>query len=256
MTSPDELLDEAEGEGFEGWDFSRLGSRLRLTPPHWDLEGTVARRAARARTMLDMGTGGGEWLASLPTRAVGTFATESWPPNIPVAAARLRALKVDVVQTEAAVDNHHQDGDDVGGRLPFRSGVFDLVSNRHEAFNAREVARVLRPGGWFVTQQAHSGSDQFHELLGLAAPNGPEFELELALEQVRSAGLEVEVAEAGTAVTTFADVGALAWYLKSVPWAVPGFTIGQFRETLLSLQRQAPIAVPSTRFWSQAHRSA
>ncbi|HET6874080.1 MAG TPA: class I SAM-dependent methyltransferase [Acidimicrobiales bacterium] len=254
MTSADELLDEAEAQGFEGWDFTRLGDRLTLTPPHWDLEGTVAARAAAARNMLDMGTGGGEWLASLAARAPATVATESWPPNVGVAAARLRPLEIGVVHSEGAVDNHLQAGPEVGGRLPFRSAAFDLVSNRHEAFNAAEVARVLRPGGWFVTQQAHSGTVEFHRVLGLAPPRALEFDLELAVEQVRLAGLEVAVAEKGTAVTTFADIGALAWYLKSVPWAVPGFTIDRHRGTLLSLHRQAPIPISSTRFWLQASK--
>jgi len=37
------------------------------------------------------------------------------------------------------------------GRLPFRDGAFALVIDRHEAFNAREVARVLAPDGVFIT---------------------------------------------------------------------------------------------------------
>jgi SAM-dependent methyltransferase len=37
--------------------------------------------------------------------------------------------------------------------LPLADATFDLVINRHESFDAREVQRVLRPGGTFITQQ-------------------------------------------------------------------------------------------------------
>jgi hypothetical protein len=115
--------------------------------------------------MLDMGTGGGEWLSSLRVRAPLTVATESWPPNVGVAAAKLHALGVPVVQDEGATDNVRQGRDDPSGRLGFTAGAFDLVTNRHESFVAAEVSRVLRPECIFVIQQTHSGPQQFHELL-------------------------------------------------------------------------------------------
>jgi hypothetical protein len=60
-------------------------------------------------------------------------------------------MGIAVVQDEGAPDNSDQNGD--RARLLFRDGAFDLVANRHEAFVATEVARVLSPGGTFVTQQ-------------------------------------------------------------------------------------------------------
>ena len=253
MTDLDRLLAEAEAIPFQGWDFTTLGTRLVLEPPPWALEDMVAERAASAESMLDMGTGGGEWLSSLPARAKATVATESWPPNVGVAGARLRALGVPLVQDEGATDNHRQTVENPKGRLAFRAGAFDLIANRHESFVAAEVARVLRPGGHFITQQAHSGSEQFHRLLGLTAPPREEFELALAVEQLQTAGLTVEEAEEGTATTVFADVGALAWYLQSVPWAVPGFSIRKYRQSLARLH-PGPIRVPSTRFWLRARK--
>ena len=89
MPDPDQLLEDAEVTAFQGWDFTRLGARLVSEPPSWAFEEIVADCAARARTMLDMGTGGGEWLSSLRIRAPVTVATESWPPNVGVAAAKL-----------------------------------------------------------------------------------------------------------------------------------------------------------------------
>ena len=253
MPDPDQLLEDAEVTDFQGWDFSRLGARLVNEPPPWAFEEIVAHRAARATTMLDMGTGGGEWLSSLRVRAPVTVATESWPPNVGVAASKLHALGVPVVQDEGATDNLRQHSEDPRGRLAFTAETFDLVTNRHESFVASEVSRVLRSEGTFVTQQAHSGSQQFHELLGIQPPEVEEFEIDLALEQLGAAGLIVDEADEGYATTIFADIGALAWYLRSVPWAVPGFSISAYRHALMRLHGD-PIRVAAKRFWVRAHK--
>jgi len=125
--------------------------------------------------------------------------------------------------------------------------------NRHEAFVAAEVRRVLRSGGVFITQQANSGSRQFHELLGLDPVPIQEFDIDLAVEQLEATGFHIDRAQVGTATTTFADIGALAWYLANVPWAIPGFTIDRFHDTLVELGGQ-PISVSSDRFLIRALR--
>jgi SAM-dependent methyltransferase len=253
VKTTDELLDEAAEIPFRGWDFSRLGSRLVLQPPPWPFEDIVTGLMDHAEVTLDMGTGGGEWLSSLSRRPAHMVTTESWPPNVPVAAARLQPLGVSVVHDEGAVDNVVQHLGQPRGRLAFRDGAFDLVVDRHESFVAAEVRRVLRPGGIFVTQQADSGSRQFHELLGLEPLTLEEFGLELAVEQITEAGLHIDESGVGLATTTFADIGAFAWYLSVVPWAVPDFSIARCHDALVSLDGR-PISIPSSRFWLRAHR--
>lgn len=74
---------------------------------------------------------------------------------------------------------------------------------------------MLAPGGWFVTQQVdlHAYRD-FYAGLGLPPPGGPASWLQLAHEQVTAAGLAVTRAEAGAEVRRFADIGAVAYYLR------------------------------------------
>ncbi len=215
--SAEQLLREALDIPFHGWDFSVLGDRLVLEPPPWSFEQIVDDEAGRAAFMLDMGTAGGEWLSNrrYPAR---TVATESWAPNVPIAVARLGPLSIPVVQDEGAVDNADQVTCEPRGRLAFCAAAFDLVVNRHESFVAVEVRRVLRDRGVFITQQAGSGARQFHELLALEPPPDDDFHIDLAVEQLQSAGLRVEQSVVGTATTVFADIGALAWYLSNVPW--------------------------------------
>jgi len=175
--------------------------------------------------MLDMGTGGGEFLSQLSPRPPMTVACEAWPPNVPVAAARLRSLGIPVVQDEGAPDNTDQDSTE-RGRLPFRDGAFALIANRHEAFLADEVSRVLSPGGLFITQQVDFHSyDDLYRLLGLRVPEQADSWLPLARQQVHDAGLTVETALSGEERHEFRDVSAVVYYLRSVSWAIPQFSM-------------------------------
>src|SRR2546427_3932815 len=101
----DVLLDEAERQPFVGWDFSWLRGRLDSQPLPWDYTATVIEHARSSPDLLDLGTGGGEWLAELPYRPPRTVATEAWGPNVAIAGARLGPLGVDVVQVAPARDN-------------------------------------------------------------------------------------------------------------------------------------------------------
>jgi len=156
-----------------------------------------------------------------------------------------------VVQDEGAIDNADQADREPRGRLAFRDAGFDLVLNRHEAFVAAEVRRVLRDGGVFLTQQAGSGARRFHELLRLEPPPDDDFHLDLAVEQLERVGMRVEGSGVGLATTEFADIGALSWYLSNVPWAVRGFSIERHRDALLQLHG-VPLRVTSERFWIRA----
>jgi SAM-dependent methyltransferase len=116
-----------------------------MDSPPWayeDLARSVLRGAGSA---LDMGTGGGEMLLGLRDALPrDTVATEGWAPNIPVAQRSLNPQGIDVVEYDA------ESGQPA---MPFPDGRFDVVLNRHEAYRATEVFRVLRPGGRLLTQQ-------------------------------------------------------------------------------------------------------
>src|SRR5207247_8790407 len=101
----DALLDAAERQPCVGWDFTWLRGRLGSQPLPWDYTASVVEHARSSPDLLDLGTGGGEWLAELSYRPPRTVATEAWGPNVAIASARLRPLGVDVVQVAPARDN-------------------------------------------------------------------------------------------------------------------------------------------------------
>ena len=104
---------------------------------------------ARAAAALDVQTGGGEVLAGIPRPPPRLAATESWPPNIAAAKRNLRPLGASVIAA-----------DDEAG-LPFREASFDLVVSRHPTVAVwPEIARVLRPGGTYLSQQVGAGSNR------------------------------------------------------------------------------------------------
>jgi SAM-dependent methyltransferase len=258
----DTLLAEAEAHPVVGWDFSWLGPRMVTSALPWDYDAIVLEHARRSPDLLDIGTGGGEWLAGLPSRPARTVATESWQPNLEIARARLRPLGITVVWHEAAPDNAEQSADETRGRLPFPSESFALISIRHEAFVAREVARVLTRAGTFVTQQVGGNYEDFYEALELPRLDRrtAAWNLRLAVQQIEAAGLGITASGEGAETTSFADVGALAWYLKALPWAVDGFSIARHRSRLERLhgriRADGPLIVQQSAFWLEAVKPA
>lgn len=237
----DDLLREAEDHPVSGWDFSWLGSRVSTASPRWNFRSLVLELSQQSSSLLDLGTGGGEWLSELSPRPANTLATESWPANIPVAAARLRPLGIEVVAVESAPDNNRQlSPSDTVARLPFEDSSLDLVLSRHESFVASEVSRVLKPGGHFVTEQVGDGVNrEFHELLELPVEEVTPISLSLLTSQLEEAGLSVTESDQQDIRVDFQDVGALAWYLRMTPWTVPTFSITDQREVLAALHVRA-----------------
>jgi len=136
--------------------------------------------------------------------------------------------------------------------MPFRSGAFALIVNRHEAFRATEVSRILAPGGTFVTQQVDFHSyDDVYDLLGLDAPQEPESWLPAARQQVRDAGLEVQQAVRGEEPIQFRDIAAVIYYLRLVSWAIPAFSVGSCEARLRAAHDNPdawPVCLRSRRF--------
>lgn len=257
----DALLDEAERRPFVGWDFSWLQGRLDSQPLPWDYTATVLGHGHRSPDLLDLGTGGGEWLAALPYRPPRTVATEAWPPNVAIAKARLEPLGVAVVQVQPARDNTGQPVEGKASPLPFGDEAFHLVVDRHESFDVDEVARILVPRGWFITQQVDAGNDaEYRALFGIKSPEvDPDGRWESWLpDQLEHAGLHVVEQSSAPLVQVIRDVGALAWGLKAIPWMVPDFSIDRYRTRLREIQqridREGPITVRQRRFWVRAQK--
>lgn len=236
----DRLISEAVEAGFAGWDFSWLEGRLVEAKTRWDYLAEVRAALEGATSLLDIGTGGGERLAQLGEYPPLTVATESYGPNVAVAARNLGSFGVPVVQTHEGIHNrygpHHPEGLRAEGRMPFCDGCFDVIVSRHTSYCATEVFRLLRPGGRFVTQQV--GGDNYpalREHLAGAAPNWDPKPGTPDPPTVRDAGFEVIEVDEDKPESVFRDIGAVVYYLKAVPWHIVDFDEASFDGRLRQL---------------------
>jgi hypothetical protein len=144
--------------------------------------------------------------------------------------------------------------------LPFPDASFELAISRHPVLTGwSEVARVLIPGGVYLSQQVGAGSNQ--ELIDFMM--GPQ-----PVNQVRdpdrhaieaeAAGLSVVTLRRESLRTVFRDVGAVVYFLRKVLWTVPGFSTAAYRARLRALheqiERDGPFVAHSQRFLIEARK--
>ena len=211
-----------------GWDFSHINNRYtEETDFPWDYRELILGRLKPEMKLLDIDTGGGEFLLSLGHPHRNCAATENYPPNIELCRETLSPL---------GIDFRPADGN---GPLPFADGSFDMVIDRHGDFNPREIHRVLKQGGIFITQQVGADNDRaLVELLLDPVPPlpFPEQYLSIAEEKFRTAGFEIlEQAECFRPIK-FYDVGALVWFARIIEWEFPGFSVDTCLLRLLNAQ--------------------
>ncbi len=224
MDDFDSLIQDAERLPFRGWDFGPLGDRWesRGQPP-WDLPAIFREHLRTASALLDIGTGGGEFLSTFAPLPPSTYATEAFAPNVGIARARLEPLGVRVLSMRE------------DQRIDLPANSVDLVLDRHESFDPKEVARVLRPDGTFITQQVGGrNQEDLHRRFGVKpelAYNRVDSIHDLA-EEVAASGLHIDVARECTYPERFHDVGAVVYFLRAAPWEVPGFSVKRFRPIL------------------------
>ncbi|WP_040422432.1 class I SAM-dependent methyltransferase [Actinopolymorpha alba] len=250
-TTFEELLAEGESVPVEGWDFSWFEGRATEDRPSWGYSRLLRERVSAASAVVDIQTGGGEVLASAvraehPPAILA--ATESWPPNAEIARRRLQHLGATVVEVADEAD------------LPFPDASFDLVVSRHPTLTIwPEIARVLRPGGSYLSQQVGAGT--VHELTDFMMgpqPVGGARSTRRAVAAAEAAGLEVVDLRVETLPMSFNDIGAVVHFLRKVIWIVPDFTVDRYRQPLRDLheqiQREGPFRAYSRRFLIEARK--
>ena len=233
MPSFDDLVAEGAAVDVQGWDFSWFEGRANEARPPWGYARMLGERMAAlagvaTAAALDLQTGGGEVLATIPAAPPTLVATESWPPNIAVARRNLAALGAEVVWMPDERDD-----------LPFADATFDLVVSRHPVgVRWDEIARVLKPGGTYLSQDVGDGSvAELTEFMMGPQPefDGPTRDPKWSVIGAQQAGLTVIDLREFRGRMEFGDVGAVVHFLRKVIWIVPGFTVAAYRDRLCAL---------------------
>ena len=236
----DDIISDAaqRAKEMKGWDFSYVAGRRHTDRHPWDYGRTVRSMLAGANDMLDMETGGGEILRGIWNQAntwpARVQATEGYKPNVAVAKENLETIGVKVVECSTK------------GRLPFESGLFDLITNRHGDFQASEVFRLLKPGGVFITQQIQFADKvPVNRVLGGPGPEYGRASYDEVASDIEGAGFKIEHRQEFHGRDIFYDVGALVFVLTAAPWELPGFSVARYRDRLydlhLSIQSTGPL---------------
>lgn len=231
--SREELLNqwrEEAARGMSGWDFSHIDGRYETDSLPWDYQARVKEFLRPGVRLLDLGTGGGELLLSFHHPYELTSVTEGWPPNLELCRRKLEPLGITVKGYDSEQDD----------RLPFEDDSFDLVLDRHESYDLKEIHRVLKKGGFFVTQQV--GGENSLPLAKRLLPgfegNFVGFNLENQLPKFREAGFRIMVSDQAFVQGRFLDVGALCFQASVCPWEFPEFSVDGCKEVLFQLQDQ------------------
>ncbi|MFW9923550.1 MAG: class I SAM-dependent methyltransferase [Candidatus Thorarchaeota archaeon] len=216
---------------FSGWDFTYIKDRIVTEPITWSYPSIILPYIRQVNSLLDMGTGGGEFLASLQPLPKKTFATEAYVPNIPIAKKTLEPLGVIVRQIFE--DN----------KLPFANDFFELIINRHEAYDAKEVFRALKSEGLFITQQVGGTNDlDINRLLGAEVSDKTVdylfWNLSYAVNELKDAGFKIIQEKEASPISRCFDIGAIIFYMKAAPWQMPDFSVEKYREQLFSLHKK------------------
>ena len=122
----------------------------------------------------------------------------------------------------------------------FEENEFDIVINRHEAFNLNEVKRILKNGGYFITQQVgwRNNNDLSEKLIENFIPQFKGHDLKHNLEELKKIGFDVLFSSEEFPKIKFFDVGAIVYFAKIIEWEFPRFSVNSSFKQLCKLQNE------------------
>lgn len=226
-----EFWKEEEKNAFKGWDFSHLRDRWVDEELPWNYRDILNGYLKSDYKLLDMGTGGGEFLLSLNHPYNNTSVTEMWEPNVQLCKEKLEPLGIQVKQ----VFNDNE--------LPFENDTFDMIINRHESFDIEEVRRILKPNGVFITQQVGAKNNEIlsKALLKDFKPQFPKNTLEIRQKQIQQNFFEVLYSGESFPFLRFKDIGAIVYFAKIIEWEFPNFSVDACFKELCELNEEIKV---------------
>ena len=206
MTLADRVRDAPKVRGW-GWS----GMRTRMGDLGWSYSGVLREHIEPSDRVIDVGTGGGEVFSA-------------------VARAGDVALDLKMEMLEVARENlpcHLVQGDQRA--LPFAARSFDVVADCHCGVDPREVIRVLRTGGRYVTQRPGDRICQnIFDAFGwrtngefwrreAEAAGEPYWGIDECAASYADAGCEIVLREDAYVDYEFLDEASLAFWLCNAP---------------------------------------
>lgn len=193
-----------------GWDFSKVD--WVTEGPDLDFYREVRKMCRKSDLLLDIGTGGGEKVLPLADDVLLLVGIDQDAEMVETAcrnAAASGATNTRFLKMEAE-------------RLAFPDAFFNIISCRQSEFDADEAARVLVPGGLFLTQQVSEG-DKLNIQRAFGRETGKPGALrDRCVRKLKEAGFtDIDVIEF-TVIEYFQTPADLIFLLKHTP-TIPDF---------------------------------
>lgn len=222
-----ELWKKEEDMSFKGWDFSYLENRWDCESLPWNYKDIVLQYLKPNYKLLDIGTGGGEFLLSLNHPYKNTSVTEMWEPNVKLCKDKLGRIGIDV--NRVLKDEE----------LPFNDNSFDIIIKRQASYNIQEVKRILKPNGFFITQQVGGLNNKklCNFLIENHVPKYKEKNLKNSMKDAIENNFSILYSEEYFPYYRFKDIGALVYYARIIVWEFPKFSVDKYFEELLRLNK-------------------
>lgn len=224
----EQWLEEESIAHIKGWDFSHIRDRYEEedTLP-WDYKSMIKQYLKPEHIILDLDTGGGEFLLSLDHPYKQCFATEGYPPNVELCKETLLPLGINFKEAQPELF------------LPFDDESVDIVLNRHGDYNVNEIKRVLKPGGVYISQQV--GAENDRDLVSLLLDPVPPLPfphqyLNTKQKLFEQAGFDILQSGECYRPIRFYDVGALVWFARIIEWEFIDFSVDTSIERLYTAQ--------------------
>lgn len=219
---------EEEIAHIKGWDFSHIHGRYdEESDLPWDYEKIVRRYLTDDSNVLDYDTGGGEFLLSLNHPFDKTSATEGFKPNVQLCQEKLLPLGINFKECNTP------------SKIPYDNETFDMIINRHGDFDAKELYRLLKKEGIFVTEQV--GGENERDLVEMVLPGierpFPHLNLKKQRRVFEDAGFYIIGAEEAYRPIKFYDIGAFVWFAHIIEWEFRDFSVDKCFEQLLKMQK-------------------
>lgn len=220
---------EEEAAHIHGWDFSHIKGRFEEEKDlPWNYGEIVRQYLNDDLNLLDYDTGGGEFLLSLNHPYDRTWATEGYGPNVQLCRETLVPLGIHFKECSCP------------SRIPYEDETFDIIINRHGSFDPKELYRLLKKGGIFITEQV--GEDNDRDLVKMVLPEAPKpfphLNLREQKEKFENEGFQIIRGEEAYRPIEFYDVGAFVWFARIIEWEFPGFSVDRCFERLLKMYKE------------------
>ena len=118
--------------------------------------------------------------------------------------------------------------------------MFDIIINRHEAYNINEVKRILKNNGIFITQQVGGKNNQIlSKIFNKNFTSEYEYlDLNYAYEELKSNSFEILYKNEYYPYLRFYDIGAIVYFAKIIEWEFPNFSVDNCFDELCSLHKE------------------